>query len=70
MVAQPKFTQEQVNDIVRDRLKKADAKFLGKYGLDNVEALDAIVQAYDEYEKKQKPEKDTIKNNRRERRWQ
>ena len=29
-----------------------------------------IVQAYDEYEKKQKPEKDTIKNNRRERKWQ
>ena len=28
-----------------------------------------IVQAYDEYEKKQKPEKDTIKNNRRERKW-
>lgn len=45
------FTQEQVNDIVRDRLKKADAKFLGKYGLDNVEALDAIVEkgkGYDE----------------------
>lgn len=45
------FTQEQVNDIVRDRLKKADAKFFAKYGLDNVEALDAIVEkgkGYDE----------------------
>lgn len=45
------FTQEQVNDIVRDRLKKADAKFLAKYGLDNAEALDAIVEkgkGYDE----------------------
>ena len=29
-----------------------------------------IVQVYDEYEKQQKPEKDTIKNNRRERKWQ
>lgn len=45
------FTQEQVNDIVRDRLKKADAKFFAKYGLDNAEALDAIVEkgkGYDE----------------------
>lgn len=45
------FTQEQVNDIIRDRLKKADLKFLAKYGLDNAEALDAIVEkgkGYDE----------------------
>lgn len=45
------FTQEQVNNIVRDRLKKVDAKFFAKYGLDNVEALDAIVEkgkGYDE----------------------
>lgn len=45
------FTQEQVNDIVRDRLKKADAKFFAKYGLDNAEALNAIVEkgkGYDE----------------------
>mgnify|MGYP006903483723 FL=1 len=57
------FTQEQVNDIVRDRLRKADMKFLAKYGLDNAEALDAIIEkgkGYDEIKAENKGLKEQI----------
>ena len=44
------FTQEQVNEIVRKRLEKADNKFYSRYGVSKKEELDELVgkaQSYD-----------------------
>lgn len=44
------FTQEQVNEIVRKRLEKADNKFYSRYGVGKKEELDELVgkaQSYD-----------------------
>lgn len=44
------FTQEQVNDIVRNRLEKAKSTIYNRYGVKDKEELDALVgkaQSYD-----------------------
>lgn len=44
------FTQEQVNDIVRNRLEKQSNTFYGRYGVGSKEELDELVgkaQSYD-----------------------
>ena len=37
------FTQEQVNNVIKERLERANKSFLKRYGLENREALDDIV---------------------------
>lgn len=39
------FTQEQLNDIVRTRLKKAESSFYKNYGVESKEDLDKIVES-------------------------
>lgn len=49
------FTQEQVNEIVRERLKKANDGICKKYGTKNEEELDELVgksKSYDELKEK------------------
>lgn len=44
------FTQEQVNDIVRNRLEKQKSSLYGRYGVESKEQLDELVgkaQSYD-----------------------
>ena len=39
--AEETFTQSRVNDIVRERLERANRKTLERYGVESLEALDA-----------------------------
>ena len=44
------FTQEQVNEIVRERLERANNSLYKRYGVENKEGLDTLIQKANSYD--------------------
>jgi hypothetical protein len=44
------FTQEQVNDIVRERLERANNSLYKRYGVENRDGLDGLIQKANAYQ--------------------